>query len=166
MLLIDNYRSIAGREDGLEEALFELRVAIKCLLKNIKAVSAVDEDKGLGGVKLPKISVPTFDGKDLNWKSCWEQFNAIIHCKTGLNNTEKLVYLQEALKDGPARFVIQGLTRTSESYKEASKCLREWYDRPRLVQEEHIRSIVDALPVKNGCDKEILHCYDAATQHY
>ena len=47
------------------------------------------------------------------------------------------------------------MTRTSESYEEAVKCLREWYDHPRLVQEEPIRSIMDALPVKNGSDKEI-----------
>ena len=106
MLLIDDYESLAGRADGMEEALFELRVAIKRLLKTIKADSAVDKVKGLSGVKLPKISVPTFDGKVLNWKSFWEQFDATIHCKTGLNNTEKLMYLQEALKDGPARFVI------------------------------------------------------------
>ena len=65
------------------------------------------------------------------------------------------MYLQEALKDGLARFVIQRLTRTSESYKDAVKCLREWYNRPCLAQKEHIHSIVDALPVKNGSNKEI-----------
>ena len=75
------------------------------------------------------------------------------------------MYLQEAIKDGPAGFVIQGLTRTSESYEEAVKCLRERYDRPHLVEEEHIRSIVDVLPIKNGSDKEIRRLYDAATQH-
>ena len=73
-----------------------------------------------------------------NWKNFWEQFDATIHRNTGLSDTAKLTYLQDALKDGPARFVIQGLTRTSESYENAIKCLRERYDRPRLVQEEHI----------------------------
>ena len=96
--------------------------------KNIKAESAVDKDKRPSSVKLPKISVPTFDGRILNWKSFWEQFDATIHCKTRLNNTEKLMYLQVALKNGPARFIIQGLTRTSESYKEDIKYLREQYD--------------------------------------
>ena len=62
MQLMDNYESLAGRLDGMEEASFELRVAIKRLLKNIKPESAVHKDKGLSGVKLPKISVPTFDG--------------------------------------------------------------------------------------------------------
>ena len=65
------------------------------------------------------------------------------------------MYLQEALKDGLARFVIQGLTRTSESYKEAVKCLREQYNGPFLAQKEHICSIGDALPVKNGSNKKI-----------
>ena len=86
-------------------------------------------------MKLPKVSVPTFDGKVLNWKNFWEQFDVTIHGKTALSDTAKLMYLQDALKDGPARFVIQGLTRTSESYEEAIKCLKERYDRPRLVEE-------------------------------
>ena len=76
------------------------------------------------------------------------------------------MYLQDALKDGPARFVIQELTQTSESYEEAIKCLNEQYDCPRLVQEEHIRSMVDAVPIKNGSDKELRRFYDAAIQHY
>ena len=124
----------------MEEALFELQVAIKRLLKNLKANSAVDKNKGLSDVKLPKISVSTSDGKFLNWKSFQEQFDAMIQCKTGLNNTEKLMYLQEALKDGQARFVIKGLTPRSKSYEEAIKCLREWHDHPRLVHWENIRA--------------------------
>ena len=77
------------------------------------------------GVRLPKISIPTFDGKILIWKSFWEQFDATIHSKAGLNDIEKLMYLQDALKNSPARFMIQGLTRTSENYEEANKCLKK-----------------------------------------
>ena len=166
LLMIDDYESLAERAAGLEEVSFEIRVVIKRRLKEINAKSTASKETGLSGVKLPKVSVPTFDGKVLNWKTFWEQFDATIHSKTALNDAEKLIYLQDALKDGPARFVIQGLTRTSESYEEAIKCLKERYDRPRLVQEEHIRSIVDAIPVKNGSDRELRRLYDAATQHY
>ena len=75
MFLINNYESLAGRAGGLEEASFEPQVAIKHLLKNIKVESVVDKDKGLTRIKLPKVSVPTFNGKVgklLNWKSLWE----------------------------------------------------------------------------------------------
>ena len=164
MLLKSQEPSRKGR--WLGRSFIWLRVAIKCLLKNIMADSAVDKDKRMSGVKLPKVSVPTFDGKVLNWRSFWEHFDATIHCKTGLDNMEKIMYLQVDLKDGPARFVIQGLTQKSESYDKAIKCLRERYDCPCLVQEEHIHSMVDAVSVKNGSDKELRRLYDAATQHY
>ena len=118
------------------------------------------------GVQLPKIRVPMFNGKVLSQKCFWEQFDATIHSKAGLNDTQKLMYLQDAVKDGPARFVIKGLTRTSESYEEVIKCSKECYHRPRLVQDEHIPSICGCGLVKNSSDKELRHVYDAVTQHY
>ena len=62
--------------------------------------------------------------------------------------------------------MMQGLTRTSKSYKDAIKCLKEQYDQPWLVHEEHVRNIVDAVPVKNSSDKELRRLYDATIQHY
>ena len=67
-----------------------------------------EEASASSGVRLPKISVPTFDGKILSWKSIWEQFEATIQSKAGLNDIEKLTYLQDALKNSPARLMIQG----------------------------------------------------------
>ena len=63
MLLIGEYKSLAERAAGLEEASFEIRAAIKCRLKIINAESTASEETGLSEVKLPKVSVPTFDGK-------------------------------------------------------------------------------------------------------
>ena len=102
---------------------------------------------GLGNfVKLTNQKIIAIYRRPLKLEELWEQFDATIHCKTGLNFIEKLMYLQDALKDGPVRFVTQGLTQTSKSYEEAIKCLKEQYNRPRLVYEEHIHSIVDAVP--------------------
>ena len=84
-----------------------------------------EEASASSGVRLPKISIPTFDDKIVSWKRFWEEFDATIHTKAGLNDIEKLTYLQDAIKDSPARFMIQGLTRTSKNYEEAVKCLKE-----------------------------------------
>ena len=65
------------------------------------------------GVKLPKISIPTFDGNIMNWSSFWEQFEVSIHKKENLEGVEKLAYLRHALKDGSAKLVIQGLSQTT-----------------------------------------------------
>ena len=71
MLLIGDYKSLAERAAVLEEASFEIRVAIKRRVKNINAKSSASKQTGLSEVKLPKVSVrvPTFDGKILNSKN-------------------------------------------------------------------------------------------------
>ena len=78
------------------------------------------------------------------------------------------MHLQEAVKDGPARFVIQGLTRTSKIYEKVIRCLKERYDDlyASFKRNTSACSIVDAVPVKNGSDKEIRRLYNGATQHY
>ena len=57
MLLIDFCESLARKAAGVEEVSFELRVAIKHLVKNIKAESTVSKEIKLSGVKLPMKSV-------------------------------------------------------------------------------------------------------------
>ena len=113
MLLIDEYESLVRRTGGLEEALFELRVAIKHLLKKIKMESTASKETGLSRVKLPKVSVPMFDGKVLNRKSFGEQFDATIDCKARLNGTEKLMYVRSSV------FLIQ---RTHLIYNNSVRC--------------------------------------------
>ena len=91
-------------------------------LKYIKTESTASKETGLSGVKLPKNNVPTFDGKVISCRSFWEQFDASIQCKTGLNDTKKLMYMQKILKNGQAKFFTPGLTCTTECYEEAIKC--------------------------------------------
>jgi hypothetical protein len=70
-------------------------------------------------------SMATFKLEDL-----WKQFCASVHDCTNLSNSEKLVYLQHALKDGSVKHAIEGLSRSGEYYAEAVKCLKSQYDRP------------------------------------
>ena len=63
------------------------------------------------------ISIPTFDGKILIWKSFEEQFDATIYSKAGLNDIEKLTYLQDLLK------IVQ-----------VDLWLRDWLERPTIMR--------------------------------
>ena len=74
-------------------------------------------------VKLPKISVPTFDGDVLNWAMFWEQFETTIHSNEKLHDAQKLACLRDAVASGPAKSVIQGLAHSAGNYQEAVKCL-------------------------------------------
>ena len=57
-------------------------------------------------IKLPKLSIPKFDGDVLNWRTFWEQFQVSIHNRDHLSDAEMLAYLKDALKDGPAERIV------------------------------------------------------------
>ena len=53
------------------------------------------------------------------------------------------------MKDSPAKHVIEGLLRMARSYADAIGCLQERYDRPQLVHQAHVRTIVEASSLKS-----------------
>ena len=117
------------------------------------------------GVKLPKLDVPTFDGNIHKWKCFWEQFCISVHDCSSLLDSEKLVYLQHALKEGTAKHVIEGQYHSGKHYTEAVKCLTSRYDRPRLIHQTHVKMIFEAPSLKEGIRRELCRLHDAVQQH-
>ena len=114
-----------------------------------------DPMKESNNVKLPKLEIPSFNGDLLNWRSFWEQFSISVHEKTNLSNTEKLVYLHQALKDGTAKHLIEGLSDMGDCYPEAIECLKTGFDRPQLIHQAHVKAIIEAPAVCEGSGKEL-----------
>ena len=151
----------------LESDMFNSSIKIKKLISSSTPTSAVpttspSESKG---VRLPKLEVPTFDGDILNWRSFWEQFSVSVHSRPSLSDSEKLVYLQQSLKDGSAKNVIEGLSRSGDNYTEAIGCLKARYDRPRLIHQIHVRMILEAPSLRDGSGKELRRLHDSVQQH-
>ena len=88
-----------------------------------------------------------------------------VHERKNLSDTEKLVYLQQAVKKGSAKNAIKGLTHTADSYAEAISCLKARYDRPRLIYRTHVRKIMDGPSLREGSGKELRRLYDTILQH-
>ena len=99
-------------------------------------------------VELPKFSVLTFDGDVLNWAVFWEQFETAVHNSKKLHEEKNLAYLRDAVDKGPAKKVIQGLSHSAGTHLEAVKSLQQRYDRPRLIYQKHVKTIVEAPTVK------------------
>jgi hypothetical protein len=148
-------------QNEVEKHLFDSSLEIKRLLRS-PTHSDMSSSKG---IRLPKLEVPTFDGNILNWKSFWEQFCVSIHNRPNLTDSEKLVYLQSALKDGSAKRVIEGLSRSGEYYAEAIECLCSRFDKPRLIHQTHVKMLLEAPPLKDGNGKELRRLHDTAQQH-
>ena len=148
---------------ALEKIIFDCSLNIKKLLHTRVTTSAPSSDTK--GVKLPKLDVPTFNGDILCWKTFWEQFCVSVHDRSSLSDSEKLVYLQHALKDGTAKRAIEGLSRSGEHYAEAIDSLKSRYDRPRLIHQTHVRTILETPNLKDGSGKEIRRLHDTVQQH-
>ena len=91
----------------------------------------------------------------LHWVHFWEQFKISIHDRPQLSESEKLVYLQQAVKNCSATPVIEGLSHTGENYKEAIDCLKSRFNHPQLLHRSHICKIVEAPSLKDGSHKEL-----------
>ena len=117
------------------------------------------------GIKLLKIDMPTFDGDIMNWRRFWEQYEVSIHSRTHLTDTEKLAYLRQSLKNGPAQYVIEEPSGSGNDYAEGVECLQKCYDKPRLLHQAHVRAIIEAPGPKEGNGKELLCLHDVCSQH-
>ena len=90
------------------------------------------------GVRLPKLEVPIFDEDVLHWKQFLEQFSISVHDRSNLSHAEKLVYLQQVVKNGSAKNTIEGLSRSGDHYYEAVECLMSRFNCPRLIHRAHV----------------------------
>ena len=145
-------------QSAVEKAIFDCSLDIKKLLHS--HASASSPSSNTKGVKLPKLDVPTFNGDLLGWKTFWERFCISVHDRPTLSDSEKLVYLQHALKDGTAKRVIEGLSRSGEHYAEAIESLKSQYDRRRLIHQTHVHMIIEAPSLKDGSGKEFRRLHD------
>ena len=164
---------ISALHDVLEKEAFGCGLKVKQLIAATLVPSGglatstpsshgVPTDKGM---KLPKLEVPTFDGQMINWHSFWEQFEISVHNRRSLSDSEKLVYLKQALKGGTAKNVIEGLSHTGDQYIEAVESLMDRYNRPRLLHQTHVRMILQAANVKEGTGRELRRLHDTVQQH-
>ncbi len=162
---------ITGESDELnvavlkvDQGIFDLSLQVKRLLYNPDRTPGTSTPHARV-VKLPKIDVPMFDGDILHWQTFWEQFSVAIHDRTDISDTEKLVYLRHSLKDGSAKSVIEGLSRSGEQYNEAIESLKSRYNRPRLIHQTHVRKIYEIPSLKDGTGRELRRLHDTVQQH-
>ena len=156
ILLLDR-----GSEELLEQgssikgALYAVDLKVKRLLhKQTSSPKLSGVCHASTGVKLPKISVPRFDGNIMNWTSFWEQFEVSIQKKENLEDVEKLALPEECL---------EGWIRQSWSSKDCRKwqeimpkpwnALQESYDQHRLIHQAHVRASLEA-PTPKGWQRD------------
>ncbi|XP_017893334.1 uncharacterized protein LOC108632952, partial [Ceratina calcarata] len=93
-------------------------------------------------VRLPRIDLPTFNGKYEAWTCFHDTFKSMVHDKTQIATIEKFYYLRSCLKE-EAALVIQSLETTESNYNIAWSLLIERYDNKRVIVHNHLKNLLE-----------------------
>lgn len=133
----------------LEQDIESLKVSFKRISKNFNSnvselpINKIEVNKQMN-VKLPEIPLPQFTGKYENWSLFKTQFDSLITANKNLNDSQKLFYLQAALKNE-----VKELQTVDDTFDSLMKALEERYENKRLIADIHINAIL-ALEKNNA----------------
>lgn len=108
---------------------------LKSKLKEVKTVpvtSGSSSSHSSDHVKLPRIELPTFDGRFELWQSFQDLFIATVEKNNTLSEAQKLQYLKSCVK-GEAANLIKSFPVTDQSYREAWEILTNRFDNQREI---------------------------------
>lgn len=91
-------------------------------------------------IKLPTISLPSFDGSYDNWLEYRDTFLSMIHSSNNLDNIQKFHYLRSAFT-GNALQVIKSLEFSSGNYIIAWDLLENRYNNTKLLVHNYVKAL-------------------------
>jgi len=121
----------------------KVRLRANRVLEKLQSSEEIHTERSKVEAKLPKLSLPKFDGDFLNWSSFWDQFKAIVD-KSSLPDVTKFTYLQSLL-EGEPKEVILGLSLTESNYKIACELLEDRFGRKEVVIARHIQELLSLV---------------------
>lgn len=139
---IDIEKQLESRED-FEQKYYNILALAECL------TTADEKSKGMmseppitssKSIKLPTISVPTFDGLYEHWLEFRDIFLSLIHNSETITEIQKFHYLKSSLS-GNAKSVIDSIEFSANNYKVAWELLLNRFDNTKLLVHNHIKSM-------------------------
>ncbi|XP_060570545.1 uncharacterized protein LOC132728870 [Ruditapes philippinarum] len=92
--------------------------------------------------KLPKLTIPNFDGDLTNWQTFWDSYESSIHLNSTLSDVQKFNYLR-SLVQGIAARCIDGFPLTNANYLKAVSLLRERFGQPQKIIHRYMQSLLE-----------------------
>ncbi|GFV74986.1 integrase catalytic domain-containing protein [Trichonephila clavipes] len=149
-LRTESYRILSDEElmdfetslDTMEVDADNLEVSLNTLLESSNVDTSelsVKNDFANYNVKLPSINLPEFSGQYIDWL----QFVSLIHDNACLSDSQKLYYLQSALKDHAKQ-----LQTVNDSYSSLFEALEGRYENKRLIVNSHIAELLNPNKIK------------------
>lgn len=114
-----------------------------------------DEERGRleqKHVKLPRITLPMYDGDPLEWEEFWNAFEVAVD-NQDLSPGQKFSYLTGCLK-GDAHKAVAGLRIVDQNYEEAKTILKRRFEDPSVIKRS-LCAQLKAIPRASGSTAEL-----------
>ncbi|XP_050315300.1 uncharacterized protein LOC126749647 [Anthonomus grandis grandis] len=115
-------------------------------------------------VKLPTITLPSFDGNFEQWLFFKDTFQSLIHTDNTIPDINKFHYLRLSLK-GQALDLLTSLEISSNNYAVAWNLLVERYENKPLLIKNHIKALFEIKSALKEGHKELRTILDGMNRH-
>ena len=150
-------------KETIIESLDELSLIIKrksliiSSVKNSENNNDSRKDKS-SEIKLPKLTLPTFNGKSEEWLEFQDLFSAAVHKNPNLTSAQKLQYLKSSCK-ADALAIIHSISICDANYEIAWNLLTERYSNKKELVNSIIKRML-SLPSPQDTSQAILKFVD------
>lgn len=148
-------------EDSYYTALAQ---ADMLLARNNKETRDVAGCSASSSIKLPTISLPTFDGAYDGWLEFRDTFLSMIHNSSNLDNVQKFHYLRSALT-GSALQVIKALEFSAANYVIAWELLENRYNNTNLLIHNHVKALFSMHAITKESPSHIRKLIDSVLKN-
>ena len=108
--------------------------------------------------KLPKLTLPHFNGNVTEWQTFWDCFESSVHTNTTLSDVQKFSYLRSLLHDEAAS-CIGGFQLTHLNYTKAIDLLRERFGQSHKISSAYMQSLLE-LPRPDNSTHSLQRFHD------
>lgn len=140
-----------NEKESVIETLDEIKIKVKRKLLNLNqdqknsVINNSFKDAVVSDVKLPKLSLPIFNGNIEQWIEFQDLFTASVRNNNNLTNAQKLQYLKSACK-ADALNIISSIQISDANYDIAWNLLVERYSNKKDLIDAIIKKLLSLSP--------------------
>ena len=98
---------------------------------------------------LPRLNLPSFDGRITNWPHFKDAYVSIVHEDPKIDPIRKFHYLISSVS-GPAHAIVSKVALTANNYPIAWKALLDAYDKKRLLASAYLNELLNFKPIQGN----------------
>lgn len=166
---LDEEELTSNQRQQFEDMYYGIIASAKTTLTNMQETKqdikiTQISSENTANIKLPTLSLPTFQGNYDQWLLFKDSFTSLIHANDSLTNIQKFQYLRSSLR-GEALQLLRALETSAENYEIAWNLLHNRFENKRLIINTHMKGLVEISSVHKESHVSLRQFIDGIQTH-